>query len=95
MLLRRWEGAAVLALLVPAAVLFLQVRDPEIRAHLAWAAFASAACYATTVWLIPVIAPYLLRRKLAGKDRGKMGTAAGEKDMCVVPGRAKPAGKGG
>lgn len=78
---RRWEAAALVGLLAPSAFMFWRVENQEIRAHLLWAALASVACYLTTVWLIPVIAPYLLRRKLAGKDRGKMGTPAGEKDV--------------
>lgn len=82
--LKRWETAAVALLLAPCAVLFFYIKDAEIRAHIVWAFAASVACYVATVLLIPNAAQYLVRRGLAGKDRGKMGTPAGDKEMCVA-----------
>jgi hypothetical protein len=82
--LKRWETVAVALLLAPCAVLFFYIKDAEIRAHIVWAFAASVACYVATVLLIPNAAQYLVRRGLAGKDRGKMGTPAGDKEMCVA-----------
>jgi hypothetical protein len=79
--MRLFETLAAFALLLPSAYMYTKIDDEEIKAHVLWAALASLACYASTVWLVPTAASYLLKRGLAGKDRGKMGTEAGSKDI--------------
>jgi hypothetical protein len=78
------EAFAFFLLAGPAAYYFTHV-EGSVQRQLAHAAGFSLLAFFATVWLIPIISNYLLRRGLKGRDMGRRGTPQEAVEVCVGP----------